>query len=216
MVVMAMNDDMDVRMTGVEMIDGYPVELRAEIRLHLRHQVAREGGQILHLLGILRRDDKTKLMPVVLPAFEKGVAVGAIGLRPVKLSTLPVAGRAVTLDVIEMGARPAVTTGRADHARLDDDAAAAGFRMVPARDLPRPHEGRAASFPNAGPTAATWGSTAWVICHIRARRGMISERLGRPRPPHGCTHPREKTPGLSAPPVTDATGPDTKPHVIVR
>ncbi|WP_258373581.1 hypothetical protein [Komagataeibacter saccharivorans] len=90
-----------------------------------------------------------------MPALEESIGVGAIGLRTVKLTPLPVAGRTVTLNVSEVGARPAITTGRADHARLDDDAAAAGFHMVPASDMARPHEGRAASFPDAGPTAAT-------------------------------------------------------------
>lgn len=84
LIVAAIDDDVDVRMAGVEMIDGNPVELSAEVRFHLLHQVTREGTHILHLLGILRRDDEAELMPVVMPAFEEGISIGAIGFRGLK------------------------------------------------------------------------------------------------------------------------------------
>ena len=45
----AAHDEMDVRMLGVPVIDGDPVELRAEILLHLADEVAGEGLEVGHL-----------------------------------------------------------------------------------------------------------------------------------------------------------------------
>jgi hypothetical protein len=42
----AAQEDMGVRVTGVVVIDRYPVELCPEVRFHLLHQVARGGARI--------------------------------------------------------------------------------------------------------------------------------------------------------------------------
>ena len=41
----AANEQMGVRVPGVEMIDCNPVERRPEVLLHLRHQLSREGSE---------------------------------------------------------------------------------------------------------------------------------------------------------------------------
>ena len=43
-VVAAVDDDMDVRMTGVEVVDRHPIQLRAEVGFELAHQVAGMAG----------------------------------------------------------------------------------------------------------------------------------------------------------------------------
>ena len=46
-VVVAGDDDVGVRMPGVEMIDGDPVELRAEVLLHVPHEITDERLEVL-------------------------------------------------------------------------------------------------------------------------------------------------------------------------
>ena len=43
-VVMAGDDDVGVRMPGVEVVDGGPVELGVQIAFHSLHQIAHEGA----------------------------------------------------------------------------------------------------------------------------------------------------------------------------
>ena len=64
---------MDVRIIGVPVIDADPVELRAEVLLHLPHQVAGEGLEVCHLDRVLRRDDEAEMVPVVLGALGEGL-----------------------------------------------------------------------------------------------------------------------------------------------
>ena len=48
------DDDMRVRMTGIVVIDGDPIELLSKIGLHLRHQCSRIGFQVLERVPIFR------------------------------------------------------------------------------------------------------------------------------------------------------------------
>ena len=75
----AAHQDMDVRIVGVPVIDGDPVELRAEIALGVRHQLAREGPKIGHLGRVLGGDGEPEVMPVVLAALGERLGVGVVG-----------------------------------------------------------------------------------------------------------------------------------------
>ena len=90
-------DDMDMRVVGVPVIDADPVELRAQVLLHLPHQLAGVILQIGHVHRVFGRDDEAEMVPVVGAAFLEGVEVGGIGLRPVGLARLAVAAHAVAL-----------------------------------------------------------------------------------------------------------------------
>lgn len=63
--VLAAYDDVRVRMSGIEVIDGHPVEPGSEIFLDACHEAARERFQVLVFGGILSRHDEAKLMAVV-------------------------------------------------------------------------------------------------------------------------------------------------------
>ena len=65
-IVLAAQDDVGMRMAGVVVIDGDPIELGAEIRLHLLHQIAHEGLEVVVVGAVLGRDDEAELVPVVL------------------------------------------------------------------------------------------------------------------------------------------------------
>ena len=80
--VLAPDDDMAVRMAGVEMIDGDPIEPSPEVILHLPHHVAGEGAQISEPVAILGRDDEAELVAVLPPALDKLPSVRRVGLGP--------------------------------------------------------------------------------------------------------------------------------------
>jgi hypothetical protein len=54
LVVAAADHDMGVRVAGVEVVDRHPVELGVEVLLHLPHQVADEGLEVLEAAAVLR------------------------------------------------------------------------------------------------------------------------------------------------------------------
>ena len=82
--VLAPDDDMAVRMAGVEVIDRDPIEPRSEVFLHLAHHVAGEGAKIGQPVAVLGRDDEAKLMPVLSPALHKLAAIRRVGLWPIE------------------------------------------------------------------------------------------------------------------------------------
>ena len=62
----AAQHDVCVGVVGVPVVDRDPVELRAEVRFHARHQVARVALKVADLRRVLGRDDEPELVPVVL------------------------------------------------------------------------------------------------------------------------------------------------------
>ena len=134
LVVLAAEDDVAVRMAGVEVIDRHPIQPGAQVLLHLRHQAAGQRLQLVVLGPLLRRDDEAELMAVAIGAVEEGLAVGAILLGAIELARLSIAGHAVALDIAQMGLRPFHAVARQlDDAGFDDDTAAAKGGMAVAR-----------------------------------------------------------------------------------
>ena len=109
--VPAVDDDVDVRMAGVEMVHRDPVELRAEVSFELAHQVAGEAGQVAELRAFLRRDDDAKLVAIVLAAIEEGIAVGPVLRRRIEPTALAIARGAVALNITQMSGGASVLPG---------------------------------------------------------------------------------------------------------
>jgi hypothetical protein len=170
----AAHQDMGVRVAGVVVVDGDPVETRSEIALDLSHEIAGEGAQVLHLDGILGCDDEAELMPVATAALDKRpalVAVATVLERGINPALFAVARHAVALKIAQMRIdrpgrdathlRAACTTlGRElDHARLDHhppcpEAASAPF-PAPTAAVARQARGDArAASPCVEPAAA--------------------------------------------------------------
>src|SRR3546814_5837417 len=101
-VVLAAQDDMGVRVVGVPVIDGNPIESRAQIGFHAGHQVAGVAPQVFQLGGIFRRDDEAELVTVLAATFLEGGQVGVVGGRAVRLPRLAVAADAFALDVAQV------------------------------------------------------------------------------------------------------------------
>jgi hypothetical protein len=96
---------MGVGMTGIEVVDGNPVETRIEIMLHLRDQVANEGLQIGDLAAVLGSDDKSELMRIVLRALKERGDVSMVITGCIGLSGLALACDAIAEDVINRARR---------------------------------------------------------------------------------------------------------------
>src|SRR3546814_6088931 len=77
-VVLAAEDDVAVRMAGVVVIDRDPFELCAEVLLHLCHQAAHKGAEVVVFGSVLGRDDEAKLVAVACGALDERLAVGAV------------------------------------------------------------------------------------------------------------------------------------------
>jgi hypothetical protein len=88
-----------VRMTGVEMVDGNPIEFGPKIGLHLAHHISGKAPQISEAVAAFGRDDEPEGVTVLGAALDKGAAVGVIGVAPVKLTAPAIAGGAVPLEV---------------------------------------------------------------------------------------------------------------------
>src|SRR3546814_9463147 len=71
----AARDDMDVGIVRVPVIDTDPIELGAEVLLHLPHQLEGEGLEVGHLWRVLGRDDEPEMMPVVLSPLGEGLGI---------------------------------------------------------------------------------------------------------------------------------------------
>nr|WP_304617998.1 hypothetical protein [Paracoccus sp. (in: a-proteobacteria)] len=133
-----------MRMAGVVVVDGDPIEFRAEVGFHLFHEIAGVGCEVRQLRAVLGRDDESQLMAVVLAAIKEGVAVGAVLGPRIELAALSVARCSVTLDIAQMRAGTAALPCGPDAALLDDHTAAARLAMMPvAGYVAGAHEARA-------------------------------------------------------------------------
>ena len=55
-----------MRIVGIPMVDGDPIEPGAEIGFHLAGKVAGEGFEVGHFGGVFGRDDEAEMMAIVL------------------------------------------------------------------------------------------------------------------------------------------------------
>ena len=85
------------------MIDGDPIELGAEILLHLADQLAGEALEVGHLRRVLGRDDEAEMVAVVLAPLGEGLGIGVLGLGAEQPRLLPVPGDALAPEIAEMG-----------------------------------------------------------------------------------------------------------------
>ena len=131
----APDDDVGMGMAGVMVIDGDPVERGVQIRLHLPHQVTGKASKVAHVGGVLGRDDKAELVPVLSAALDEGAAVrlvldGGIGAALFAIARCPIAFEVAQMGVGRLARRtPHLRAARGalrielHDARLDDDAA---------------------------------------------------------------------------------------------
>ena len=117
---------MDMRIVGVPMIDGDPIQVGAEIARHVVHQLAREGAQIGHLGGVLGRHDEAEMVAVALAALGECISIRGLAGSIKEIGIAPIAGDTVPLKIRDVPGerRGAVARTVMSHdARLDHDPA---------------------------------------------------------------------------------------------
>jgi hypothetical protein len=125
--VAAADDDMGVRMAGVEMVHGHPVELGVEVALHLGQEVANEGFEVGEAGALVGRHDEAELVRVLVGPVQEGAAVHVISGGIVEPPGGAFAGDAIANDVLQVRSRRTEVAGDdADVARLDDHPPGAG------------------------------------------------------------------------------------------
>jgi hypothetical protein len=155
------------------MVDGDPIEPRAEVARGLVHELAGEGPQILKLSGIIGRDDEPEMMPVVLAAFGEGFAVCLVSGRIKQSALRPIASHPIALEISDVSAERAGRAHLAHDPRFDDGAAGAVV------EEPRCGKARGAASPKraAAPLAAP-RETAGLL---RGLESLRQERFGTSR-----------------------------------
>jgi hypothetical protein len=126
LVIPPANNDMGMRMPGVKVVDGHPVELGIQIALHLGQQIADERLEVGKARSIVSRNDEAELVRVLRRSIQEGGAIDVIIGRVVEAARRTLAGHPVAHDVLEMRPRSAEVAGNdARVAGLDDHTAAA-------------------------------------------------------------------------------------------
>src|SRR6185437_5592503 len=143
----AADQKMDVGIVRVPVIDGDPVEPRAEIAFHVGDQLAGEFLEAADLGRVLRRDDEAEVVAIVVATLGESALVGFIAPRIEHPRRRTVPGDALALqvrDVLGQGRRSEARALVADDARLGHDAPR--VRAQPDRDhgAAAPAEARAA------------------------------------------------------------------------
>ena len=181
LVIPPANDDVGMRMPGVEVVDGHPVEPGVQITLHLGQEVANERLEVGKTRSFVSRDDEAKLVRVLLRPIQEGGAIDVITGRVVKAARRTLAGHPVADDVLEMRpCRAEVAGNDARVAGLDDHAAAARARSA-LRPRARRHPCRAWALPaRCGLVAAAHGHHSFRPAGTRERHGVAPERVAHP------------------------------------
>ena len=104
-VIVPSDDDMGVRMPGVEMIGGDPVEPGRQILLHVPHEITHERLEVCHAATVLWRHDEAELIRVTLLSLQEVAAISHIVLPVVKLAGTTLTRNAVAHDVVLMRPR---------------------------------------------------------------------------------------------------------------
>lgn len=170
-----------MRIVGVPVRHGGPVQPRAEIGFHLLHEITGEAVEVRHLRRILGRDNEAEMMPVVPATDCKILCLHLLPIRPEQMRFLAVAGDAIAAqigEVIGQRSRTCAAPGLSHHAGLDGDAAMGVEQAASAKPGMAPPEGRG----TGARTAAFSLSGAAASPSARAAGGMEHLREKGPRP----------------------------------
>jgi hypothetical protein len=99
----ASQDDVVVRVPGIPVIDGHPVEPRAEVAFGVGHQVAGKRLEVRQLGRILRQHDETKVVTVIFATFGEGAVIDILAVSAEHRGRFAVARHAVAATVLQMG-----------------------------------------------------------------------------------------------------------------
>jgi hypothetical protein len=103
LVILASQDDVRMRMAGVVVVDGDPIELGAEILFHLKHEPSGQRLQIRVLDRFLGGDDEAELVAVAIASIEETRPLDAILLGVIEGARFSVSRDAIALQVSKVG-----------------------------------------------------------------------------------------------------------------
>jgi hypothetical protein len=174
--ILSANNDMRVSVTCIVVVHGDPIEARAEVPFHLRHQGACMFAQISKRHAVFWRHDDTELMTVILTAFQEVGSAWRFTLTPVEFTTFSVSFNPIALDVMKVRTESTVSsdTPGARDVELDNDPphAERGYSAALKFQLPR----RCRSPAQTAPRIA-------ACLTLRAKpRGGLAQAFGQPPP----------------------------------
>ncbi len=142
----AAHEQMDVRIVGVPVIDRDPIEPRAQVGLHLPHDVARVFAQVGQFSRVLGRHDDPEMVPVILAPLGETAIVCVVAGRVEHPRWRAVAGDAFALQIRDVrGQRrraPATPASGGHGQHLDHDAPARAEQATAGEGGASPPEGR--------------------------------------------------------------------------
>jgi hypothetical protein len=100
--VLATEHDVRMRVIRIPVIDGDPIESRAEIRFHAAHQLTRELMKVIERLRVFRRHYETELVTVTASTFLERRRIGGVLQRTVGVDRLAVLRHPIALDVAQV------------------------------------------------------------------------------------------------------------------
>ena len=165
---------MDVRVVRVPVIDGDPLEPRAEVPFHVGHELAREGLEVADLGRVLGRDDEAEMMPVVLAALRERALISLVSRSIEHPRRLAVSRDTFALEIGDVLGQRSGTEARAlvaHDTRLGHNAP--GVRAQPDRDRSAP----AAAEPRAAPALARPETAADMARLLRGTHYLADEGL---------------------------------------
>src|SRR3546814_1406034 len=101
-VVLAAQYDVGVRIVGVPVVDGDPVEPGAQIQFDLLHVGTGEGGKVAEFKRVVGREDEAELVAVAAAAPLEVAGIGLVHVGAIELAALAVAGDAIAFDVAQV------------------------------------------------------------------------------------------------------------------
>ena len=96
---LAADQKMHVRIVGIVVINRNPVELGAEISLHVGDELPREGPEIGHFGSVIGAHDKSKMVSVIPATLREGPFVREIGLSGEHACRFAGPGYAIALEI---------------------------------------------------------------------------------------------------------------------
>jgi hypothetical protein len=175
-------------MPGVGMFDRDPVEVGAEITLHLPHEIADERFEVIEL--VLGRDDEAELVAVLTTAIEERLPVRPVAGGIIEPAWRAMRGDPVALDVAQV--RPGrAEILHADDPGLDDDPALSALPPAAGGDRSL---GTSASGARAGEAAGSARTAARCLCEHRLRclRGPNDSGIAASRRPPDNAIPAQR------------------------
>jgi hypothetical protein len=108
-------------MTGIVVVNGDPIERRAKVALHLRHQGAGGGLQIPQRVRIFSRQCQPELMAVIAAALDKTPTINLLAFASIYLTATAITLNPIALNIAYMLAKGPRTSAASNSCNMNFD-----------------------------------------------------------------------------------------------